>query len=88
VSGGVPLSTNKVNVLDLTSFIAPPASRRLDTAPGQPAFDKRWDLSPGRGVFNNMINVTDLTSLTAGTGGFPPMLGGARAFNGPACPWP
>jgi hypothetical protein len=61
--------------------------KRLNTAPGQPAFDKRWDLSPGRGVFTTMINVTDLTALIAGSSGNPPMLGGVRAFNGPSCPW-
>jgi len=31
--------------------------------------------------------VNDLTALLAGSSGNPPMLGGARAFNGPACPW-
>jgi hypothetical protein len=64
------------------------ASKRLNTAPGQPAFDKRWDLIPGRGLFTPMINVTDLTSLIAGTSGYPAMLAGAKAFNGPSCPWP
>jgi hypothetical protein len=88
ITGGVPPSTNKINVLDLTSFIAPVELKRLNTAPGQPTFDKRWDLSPGRGVFTTMINVTDLTSLIAGMSGFPPMLAGVRAFNGPTCPWP
>jgi hypothetical protein len=89
VSGGVPDSTNKSNVLDLVSYIAPPELRRLGTSPGQPAFDKRWDLSPGRSVFNDFINVTDLTSLIAGSTGYPPMLGGARAFNhATGCPWP
>jgi hypothetical protein len=87
-SGGVPNSTDKINILDLTSFIAPPAARRLDTSPGQANFDSRWDLNPGRGVFNNMINVTDLTALIAGTTGFPPMFGGAKAFNGPTCTGP
>jgi hypothetical protein len=86
VSGGIPDSTDKINVLDLTSFIAPPATRKLDTAPGQANFNSRWDLNPGRGVFNNMINVTDLTALIAGTSGFPPMFGGStKAFNGPVC---
>jgi hypothetical protein len=63
-------------------------SRRLDTSPGQPTFDKHWDLIPGRGVFNNMVNVTDLTALVAGPSGYPPMLVGLRALNGPNCPWP
>lgn len=88
-SGGIPNSTDKINVLDLTSFIAPAAAKKLDTAPGQANFNSRWDLTPGRGVFNNMINVTDLTSLIAANSkGFPPMLGGAKAFNGPACTGP
>ncbi len=86
VSGGIPDSTNRVNVLDLTSFLAP--VRRLDTSPGHPAFDDRWDLIPGRGLFTTWINVNDLTALFAGSSGFPPMLGGTKAFSGPACPWP
>jgi hypothetical protein len=77
VSGGAPDSTNKSNVLDLVSFIAPPESRRLGTNPGEPAFGSRWDLMPGRGVFTNWINVTDLTPLIAGLSGYPPMLVGA-----------
>jgi len=84
-SGGVPDSTDKINVLDLVSFIAPPEGRKLGTSPGQANFNSRWDLSPGRSVFNDMINVTDLTALIAGSPGFPPMFGGARAFNGPMC---
>ena len=87
-SGGVPNSTDKINILDLTSFIAPPEARKLDTSPGQANFNSRWDLSPGRGVFNNMINVSDLTSLIAGPPGFPPMFSGVRAFNGPTCTGP
>ncbi len=86
VSGGIPDSTNRSNVLDMTSFLAP--VRRLDASPGHPNFDARWDLVPGRGLFATWIAVNDLTSLLAGSSGFPPMLGGAKAFNGPACPWP
>ncbi|HSP54318.1 MAG TPA: hypothetical protein VLS25_01920, partial [Dehalococcoidia bacterium] len=57
VSGGIPNSTDKITVTDLTSFIAP--VRRLDTSPGNPNFNSRWDLIPGRGLFPNMIVVND-----------------------------
>ncbi|HSP54523.1 MAG TPA: thrombospondin type 3 repeat-containing protein, partial [Dehalococcoidia bacterium] len=36
VSGGIPDSTDRVNITDLTSFLAP--VRRLDTSPGNPNF--------------------------------------------------
>jgi hypothetical protein len=85
-AGGVPDSTNRVTVTDLTSFIAP--TRRLDSSPPQPAYSARWDLVPGKGLFANWIAINDLTSLIAGPTGYPPMLGGTRAFNGPPCPWP
>ncbi len=83
--GGIPESTNKLNIMDLTSFLAP--ARRLDTSPGHPNFNQRWDLVPGRGMFANWIVVNDMTALIAGTTGFPPMFGGAKAFNGPLCPF-
>jgi CubicO group peptidase (beta-lactamase class C family) len=85
VSGGIPDSTARVTITDLTSFIAP--SRRLDANPGSASFDSRWDLIPGKGLFASLININDLAALLAGPTGFPPMLGGARAFNGPLCPW-
>jgi CubicO group peptidase (beta-lactamase class C family) len=84
ISGGVPDSTNRVNVLDLSSFLAP--SRRLDSNPGSAAFSSRWDLVPGKGFFATFININDMSALLAGSSGFPPMLGGARAFSGPVCP--
>lgn len=83
ISGGVPNSTDKIVVTDLTSFLAP--TRRLDTSPSNPNFNVRWDLVPGPGLFGNWINVADLTALIAGASGFPPMFSGAKAFNGPAC---
>ena len=84
VSGGYPDSTDKVTITDLTSFLAP--VRRLDTSSGEPNFSSRWDLVPGNGmIFPGMINVTDLTAMFAGSTGSPPMLGGARALNGPSC---
>jgi len=83
ISSGIPNSTNKITITDLTSFLAP--VRRLDTSPGGAGFSARSDLVPGRGLFIEWINISDLTALLAGPSGFPPMLGGARAFNGPAC---
>ncbi len=85
VSGGIPDSTNRVTITDLTSFLAP--ERRLGTSPGVAGFDSRWDLAPGKGLFTSWIAINDLTALLSGQTGNPPMLGGARAFNGPACPW-
>ncbi len=84
-SGGTPDSTNRITLGDLTSFLAP--TRRLDTSPGDAGYDVRWDLSPGPGALTKVINLGDLTTLLAGPTGSPPMLFGARAFNGPACPW-
>lgn len=84
--GGVLDSTDKVNVVDLTSFLAP--TKRLGTSPGDAAFDSRWDLVPGRSIFASWVAIDDLTSLLAGPSGWPPMLGGAKAFGGPECPWP
>jgi hypothetical protein len=86
VSASIPNSTDKVNILDLSSFIAP--SRHLDTSPGNPNFNARWDLGPGRGVFSNMINVSDMSAMIAGSTGFPAMFGGAKAFGGPVCTGP
>jgi hypothetical protein len=83
VSGGIPNSTNRVTVTDLTSFLAP--DRHINTSPNETGFDVRWDLTPGAGLFAKVINVADLTSLITVV---PPMFNGARAFNGPTCPWP
>lgn len=76
-------SYNKINVLDVSSFLAP--VRYLGTDVGTNPGDGRWDLVPGPGVFSTDINVHDLTTLIAGTTGNPPMFGGARALGGPAC---
>jgi hypothetical protein len=49
----------------------------------------RWDLSPGRGILSTWINLNDIIALTTlGITGYPPMFGGARAFNGPTCTEP
>ena len=86
VSGGIPNSTNRITITDLTSFLAP--LRRFGTSPGDPNFAARWDLVVGAGPFPKYVNLQDMTALITGPTGFPPMLLGSRAFNGPACPWP
>ena len=80
---GAGISTGKITLTDLTSFVATP--RRLGTSPGDLNFDVRWDLVPGApnpAVFH--INLTDITDVVFKK---PPMLSGARQFGGPDCPW-
>jgi hypothetical protein len=84
-SVGPPDSFNRVNILDLTSLLAP--VRYFDTNVGDNPGAVRFDLAPGPALFMTDINIEDLTSLLAGTKGFPPMLGGTRAFDGPVCPY-
>ena len=79
-AGGIPDSTNRITIGDLTSFLAP--VRHLNTSPLEPGYAVRWDIDPGPGLFTEHINITDLTSLIVVA---PPMLGGERAFNGPPC---
>jgi hypothetical protein len=80
VAEGMPDSTNRVSILDLTSFLGP--VNHLDTSLGTHPGDLRWDLVPGPGLFATDINIEDLTNLITLA---PPILGGARAFDGPAC---
>ncbi len=40
---------------------------------------------PGPGIFATWININDLTALSAGATGFPPMFSGQKAYGGPAC---
>jgi len=75
-------SSNKVNIEDLASFVAP--VRRLNSSSGDAGFDQRWDLAPGSS-FGETINVQDMGSLIVVR---PSMFGGMRAYNGPECPWP
>ncbi|MCH8815338.1 MAG: thrombospondin type 3 repeat-containing protein [Chloroflexi bacterium] len=84
-SAGPPDSFNRINVLDITSFLAP--VRYFGTNVGTNLGDVRWDLTPGAGIFPTDINVQDITAMIAGPTGFPPMLGGVKAFGGPVCPW-
>lgn len=79
-SGGVPDSTNKVNITDLSSYLAP--MRRINTSPGHPGYSARWDVAPGPSIFPGVINIEDLAKLLIIA---PAMFGGQRAFNGPAC---
>ena len=76
-------STNDIDIQDITSFLAP--VRHLNTNVGTFSGDVRWDIVPGRGVLANDINIQDITQIVVLT---PPMLEGARALNGPACPYP
>jgi hypothetical protein len=78
-------SIDRITLTDLTSFLAP--VRHFGTSPNDDdGYDKRWDLVPGAGAYSKVINLSDLVALLAGTGGYPPMLGGLRAFGGPPCP--
>jgi parallel beta-helix repeat protein len=74
-------SVNAVTIEDLTSYLGP--DRRLDTSPGDGAYNRRWDLIPGRGVFLETINIQDLSALFSGTSGYPPMLDGWPAYGSP-----
>ena len=78
VAGGS--SANKVDLQDIGSFLSP--VRRLGTSPGDAAYDVRWDLVPGNGMFPSRINISDLTALLALA---PAMFSGQRAFGGPSC---
>jgi hypothetical protein len=86
VSVGVPESHNRVTISDVTSFLGPVPymHKNVGTYPG----DVRWDISPGKGMFPTDINIQDLTTMLVGNSGGPPMVGGQRVFNGPACPYP
>ena len=79
-------SLNRITISDVLSFVAP--VRYFGTNIGANPGDVRWDLVPGPGITLTDINVTDVLALVAGPSGNPPMLGGVRAFGGPACPWP
>ena len=75
-------SFNRVNILDVTTILAP--LRYMGTNIGTHPSDVRFDIAPGIGP---AIGIADLTAFFAGPSGSPPMLGGVRAFNGPVCPW-
>jgi hypothetical protein len=90
-SANTPDSTDLINIIDLTSFLAP--IRYFDTRPdvappAGSAFSARWDLEPGPGILGSWINIEDLVALLAGSTGFPPMFAPMRAFGGPMCTGP
>ncbi len=74
-------SANKVNISDLAAYVGVP--RYFNTNVGTNTGDVRYDIVPGS-TFGPHINIVDLQSVAFATA---PMLGGARMFNGPACPW-
>jgi hypothetical protein len=80
VAGGVPDSTDRVNVLDFVSFLVP--VRHLNTNVGDNPNNVGWDVVPGSFPFPYDINVTDLTNLIVVK---PAMFSGVRAFNWVAC---
>ena len=77
-------SLNKINIQDLAAFIGP--IRYLNQDIGTDPNDVRFDLVPLSQVGFD-INVGDMAALVSASSGFPPMLGGAKAFNGPLCPY-
>jgi hypothetical protein len=77
-------SLNDVDIQDVISFITP--VRYFNTDVGTHVGDVRWDILPGPGIFEFDINLTDLTTISS-PNFKPPMLSGARAFNGPPCPY-
>jgi hypothetical protein len=82
---GGSFSANKINIQDLSAFTNP--IRYLGQNVGTDPNDVRFDLVPGSTVGTH-INIVDLAAITSGASGFPPMLGGAKAFGGPLCPTP
>ncbi len=72
-------SANRITLADVTSYIVP--VRIFNTSPGDPNYNRRWDIVPGSSVGKD-INLQDLTSLTTLA---PLMFGYQRAFGGPAC---
>jgi len=74
-------SLNKVNISDLGTFTVP--IRRINTSPGDPNWNIRWDLVPGPIIpTGKHVNIQDLSALTPS---YPLMFGGVRAFGGPTC---
>jgi hypothetical protein len=82
LAGGA-LSNGRIDIQDVASFISP--VRYINTNVGTHPGDLRWDVVPGGGPLGTDINLSDLVNVTFVK---PRMIGGARAFNGPACPWP
>lgn len=77
-TGQTPDTYRRVNILEITSFTAP--VRHLDTSPGDPLYDVRWDLKPGNSGLTKDINIVDLTSIYSGPTATPPMFLGLNQF--------
>jgi hypothetical protein len=73
------VSANRVDLLDVTSFLAP--VRRIGANVADAPGNARFDLKPGRGMFSTDINLHDLTTVITAKH---PLLPG-RAFGGGAC---
>jgi glucose/arabinose dehydrogenase len=82
---GTPFSLNKINISDIAAFTNP--VRYIGKNVGTNPSDVRFDLMPGNSGVGAHINIVDLAAVTSGASGHPPMLGGARAFGGPVCPY-
>jgi hypothetical protein len=78
---GGAFSADRINIEDVASFKTP--VNRMDTDPGDPGYDVRWDVVPGS-TFGKAINIQDLASVDVVA---PPMLGFKKAYGGPFCPW-
>jgi len=71
------ISQNKIDLGNLLTFISP--VRRINTASGTPAYDKRWDLVPDGKI--DIIDLGKVISFSAPSlSNYP-----SRAYGGPAC---
>lgn len=70
-------SKDKANVSDVAAFVS---SGAFGTSPGNPNFNRRYDLAPGS-TFGTWINLSDIVKLSTQTA---PMFSG-KVFNGPVC---
>jgi hypothetical protein len=73
----------RLDLQDLGSYLVP---GRFNTSPGDPGYDMRWDIEPGRGGLAFWINITDMGSVFQ-PAHFPtmPPFYGTNPWNGPAC---
>jgi hypothetical protein len=62
--GETAFSADRVNISDLGSFTNP--TRKHGNSPGDPGFNRRWDLRPGTTV-GDWINVADLAVVASNT---------------------
>lgn len=80
-------SANLVNIQDVTVFVT---INGWDIATGVPdtdvSYEERFNLFDA-GPSASRINLQDITALVTGDRDKPSMLFGAKAFNGPECPW-